>query len=174
MLNGEKICLGPMLHGDAPSLFAWMNDRNLAITNGPYRPMTQAQFDEWFGAIGPDLSRVVFAIRNKADMRLMGYVQVINIQPIPRSAEIGILIGGRGDHDQGFGREAMRLAIDYCWRDLNLHRVALFVVGDNPRALHLYLSLGFEVEGVMRQAAFVDGAFRDITLMGLLRPEDLD
>jgi RimJ/RimL family protein N-acetyltransferase len=173
VLIGEKICLGPILDNDAPNLFSWLNDRSLAIANGPYRPMTQAQFDQWFSSIGPDMTRVVFAIRAKADMRLIGYVQLINIQPIPRSAEIGILIGARSDQDQGFGTEAMRLAIEYGWRDLNLHRLCLFVVGDNPRAVHIYEKLGFEIEGAMRQAAFVDEGYRDITIMGVLRPKGM-
>lgn len=112
---------------------------------------------------------MVFAIRQKQDMRLTGYLQITNIQPVPRSAELGILIGAEADQGQGFGQEAVRLALDFCWRDLNLQRLTLFVVGDNPRAIRAYGKTGFVAEGTLRRAAYIDGAFCDITIMGALR-----
>jgi RimJ/RimL family protein N-acetyltransferase len=172
MLIGKSICLGPVLHGDAALLFNWHNNAGLARSNGPYRPTDQAKFDAWLGGIGADPTRVVFAIRSKQDVRLLGYLQIINIQPVPRTAELGILIGDKADQDQGFGQEAMNLALDFCWKDLNLQRVTLFVVGENPRAIHVYAKLGFAVEGTMRRAAYIDGQFHDVTIMGILRLQD--
>ena len=145
MLIGDLVCLGPLLEADGPVLFNWLNDRRLALSNGPFRPMDQAKFAGWFGGAGADPTRVIFAIRDRRDMRLMGYVQVINLQPVHRNAELGILIGAAGDRDRGVGQEAMRLALGFCWRDLNLHRVALFRVGDDIRGVaHVYLKVGFE------------------------------
>ena len=171
MLIGEKICLGPVLLTDAPFFFNWLNDVGLVHDNGAYRPTDQARFDQWFGGIANDNSRVVFTIRAKPDVRLMGYIQVINIQPIARTAEMGILIGDPKDRGHGFGQEAVRLALDFCWRDLNLQRVALFIIGENPAAQNAYAKAGFEVEGRLRRGAYVNGAFRDITVMGILRED---
>jgi len=173
MLIGEKICLGPMLQTDGPLLFGWLNSVELAHFNGPYRPTDQAKFDQWFGGIANDASRVVFALRRREDLRLIGYVQLINIQPVARSAELGVLIGAPADRGRGFGREAVGLALGFCWRDLNLERVTLLVVGHNPGAVRLYGQVGFEIEGTLRRASYVDGEFRDITIMGALRPQAL-
>ena len=38
-------------------------------------------------------------------------------------------------------------------------------------AIALYRHLGFGIEGVLRQAEFIDGGWTDITLMALLHPE---
>jgi len=170
MLIGDKVCLGPLLRGDAPLLFNWLNHLDTARANGPYRPMDQARFDVWFDGLGADPTRVVFAIRNRGDLRLLGYLLISNIQPVARSADLGLLIGAPADRAQGFGQAAIRLAVDYCWDDLNLQRLALSVVGDNPRAIHAYRRAGFEVEGVLRRAAYSEGRFQDTTLMSLLRP----
>jgi RimJ/RimL family protein N-acetyltransferase len=43
------------------------------------------------------------------------------------------------------------------------------VVGDNPRAVRVYDKAGFEVEGVMRRAAYVNGGYQDVTVMAALR-----
>jgi len=172
MLIGEKVCLGPVLHTDGPMFFGWLNNLDLVHGNGPYRPMDQAQFDQWFGGIGRDPTRVVFSIRRQGDLRLMGYVQLINILAAPRTAELGILIGAQADRGQGFGREAVAMAVKFGWLDLNLQRISLFVIGENPGALQVYAKAGFEVEGTLRRASYVNGAFRDITVMAVLRPED--
>jgi RimJ/RimL family protein N-acetyltransferase len=171
MMLGEKICLGPLLQADAPLLFSWLNTVEIAHSNGPYRPTDQTRFDQWFGGISHDASRVVFAIRQHGDLRLMGYVQLTNILAAPRSADLGIMIGDPADRGKGFGLEAVRMAVGFGWRDLNLRRIALAVFGDNPSAIHVYAKAGFEHEGVLRRAGYINGAFRDITLMAILRPE---
>ena len=169
MLIGERVCLGPILIGDGPKLFNWLNTLDLAHGNGPYRPMDENRFSGWLASFVDDPARVLFAVRRQGDLRLMGYLQLTNIQPVARSADLGVLIGDAADQGQGFGQEAVRLAAEFCWRDLNLQRLGLQVVGDNPRAIGAYAKAGFVVEGVMRRAAYVEGGYRDVTVMGLLR-----
>lgn len=169
MLIGEKVCLGPLVQSDAPFLFQWLNAVELARLNGSYRPNDQARFDQWFAGVGADPARVTFAIRQSEDLRLLGYLQVINIQPASQVAELGLLIGDVDAQGRGFGQEAIGLAVEFCWRELNLQRLSMFVIGENPRAIAAYGKAGFEIEGVMRRAAYADGRFQDITVMGLLR-----
>jgi len=171
MIIGEKVCLGPLLHVDGPAMFNWLNTLSLAHLNGSYRPQDQAGFDGWLSSLSSDRSKVVFAIRNQGDLRLLGYVQIVNINPVCRTAEMGILIGEAGDRGKGLGQEALRLALGHCWNDLNLHRVTLHVHGENPVAIHAYAKVGFIEEGRMRQAGYVNGRFVDIVVMGTLRPD---
>ena len=63
----------------------------------------------------------------------------------------------------------MRLLVDFAFRDLNLHRVWLQFFDFNTRALKTYTAAGFVREGVMRDAAFIDGRFVDVVVMGKLR-----
>jgi RimJ/RimL family protein N-acetyltransferase len=171
MLAGDRICLGPLLRDDGPLLFGWLNTLSVGHFNGSYRPTDQVKFDQWFAGTGADPSRVVFAIRRKSDLRLLGFVQIVDINAAHRTASLGILIGAANDRGQGFGQEAIRLAVDFGWRDLNLQRLTLFVYGDNPRAARAYQNVGFQIEGTMRRAAYVGGLFHDITIMGMLRPD---
>ena len=169
MLIGDTVCLGPVLAGDAPQLFNWRNTLALAHADGAYRPMDEAGFTAWLAAFATDPGRVLFALRARTDLRLMGYLQLTDIQPAARVAELGVLIGDPADQGRGFGRQAVALAAGFCWRDLNLQRLTLRVIGDNPRAVAAYAKAGFAIEGVMRRAAYADGAYRDVTIMGLLR-----
>ena len=61
----------------------------------------------------------------------------------------------------------MRIA----FRELGAHRLYLDVFDDNARARHLYESLGFQYEGVMREAAQRDGQWCNLRLMSMLEKE---
>ena len=171
MLFGEKVCLGPVLNSDLALLFNWFDTLEIVSASAPYRPVSEAKFHQWLGGAANDTSRVLFVIRRKGDLRLLGHVHISNIQPVARSADIGLGIGLASDRGQGYGGEALTLAVHYCWRELNLQRVALTVLSHNPRAQGLYERLGFQAEGRLRRATYVDGQFHDVIIMGLLRPE---
>lgn len=170
MLNGKLISLGPVIPADFPALFRWGNDVDSARVNEVYRPSDWNSHQEWWSNIGKDPSKVVFAIRKQGSNNIIGYVQIMNISGIHQSAHLGVRIGEAADRGHGYGREAASLAIDYCWNHLNLGRIGLTVFKTNERALKLYSSLGFEMEGLLRRAFFIDGQWVDIVLMSMLHP----
>lgn len=97
-------------------------------------------------------------------------MQIAAINPVHRSAEIGIRIGNENNRGQGCGTEALRLALDFCWNDLNLNRVQLTVFEHNARAIGAYRAAGFRKEGRMPRAAFIGGDWVDLIMMAALRP----
>jgi RimJ/RimL family protein N-acetyltransferase len=44
------------------------------------------------------------------------------------------------------------------------------VLSHNARAMRAYKAVGFRREGLLRKAVFVDGAWADLMVMGVLRP----
>ncbi|HEY3368888.1 MAG TPA: GNAT family N-acetyltransferase [Symbiobacteriaceae bacterium] len=70
---------------------------------------------------------------------------------------------------RGLGRRLMLAALDLADNYLGLERVDLDVYIDNPRAISLYESLGFEDEGVIPRLALRDGEFVDAMQMSRLR-----
>ena len=169
MILGTQVALGPILPVDIPSLFQWSDDLEDARLNEPYLPRNwHRQEAFWLNSEG-DPSRLFFAIHSLRQPEIIGYVRIMQIDAIHRSATIGIRIGDRGNRGQGKGRDAMLLAIRYCWDHLNLARLGLSVFADNDPAIALYRSLGFREEGRLRQARFIAGRWIDVVLMGLLR-----
>lgn len=67
----------------------------------------------------------------------------------------------------GLGR-ALAEAVVLEARQLDFTRIELRVRHDNPRAISLYETLGFEVEGRLRAAFMVDGVPYDDLIMGLI------
>lgn len=171
MIFGHSIAIGPILPIDIPSLFRWADDADAARLNDTYRPPNWHREEAFWLNADNDASRMLFAIRTKPGLETIGYVQIMAIQPIHRSAEIGIRIGEPSHRRNGYGGEALALAIDYCWKQLNLSRLSLKVFDHNADAVALYRRLGFEREGLLRQALFIDGGWTDLVLMALLRDD---
>ncbi len=169
VLTGDKVILGALIQSDAQALYAWMNDPAIALSNGCWRPTDGMDFSNWFQAIGKDANRVTFAIRKKGERAAVGYLSILSIHSVFRSAEMGVTIGPEALRNQGLGRDAMALGLRYCWNHLNLERVTLRIYGDNPAAIRCYQAVGFQVEGVLRRAVFLGGQRLDVTMMGALR-----
>jgi [ribosomal protein S5]-alanine N-acetyltransferase len=174
MLLASRVTIGPLVPEDFRPLFCWVNDVAAARLDFAYRPVDLMTHQSWWDGLGKDPSKIVFAIRKTTDPTLIGYVQITGINSVHRSAELGIRIGAEQNRGHGFGKEALGLALDFCWNHLNLNRVQLVVFKHNARAVAAYKAIGFKKEGVLRKAAFIDGGWVDLILMASLRPSRKD
>ena len=81
------------------------------------------------------------------------------------SLGIGLLPEFRG---KGIGRQLMQRAIEAAFA-FGLTRIELAVRERNANAIALYKSLGFEVEGLHRNAVCIEGQYENLYSMALLR-----
>lgn len=169
MLEGDRVLLTPLVPDDAAAMFRWLNDPELVRATGPYRPVDWASHQAWFDSVGRDQGKVVFAIRRKTGGQMVGYIQIVNIHPVFCSAEIAVIIGEAAQRRQGLGLDALRLAMRFCWNDLNLQRLTALLFGENPAGTALYHKAGFQPEAVLREAAFIDGRDIDIHILAAFR-----
>lgn len=169
MLKTPRITLTGLRLEDSDILYSWIDDAETVRFNAPYRPVDRAGHDAWFSSIGKDPNRIAFAIRAKE--QIIGVVQLIDIHPIHRSAELVIRIGEDANRGRGYGTEALRAVVQYAWMDLNLQRIWLRVFHTNERAIAAYQKAGFELEGRMRRACFIDGNYIDELVFSALIPQ---
>lgn len=164
------VTLEPIQQRDLESLFVWLNDARAARLDLPHRPLDCIAFRDWLDRLPRETSQILFAIRETGRPQMIGFVLFKNFQPVYQTAELGVRIGDESERGKGFGTRAVQLALEYAWNVLNLHRVSLHVLAHNERAIASYLRAGFVSEGVLREAAFIDGQWRDLMVMGALRP----
>jgi [ribosomal protein S5]-alanine N-acetyltransferase len=72
---------------------------------------------------------------------------------------------------QGLGTAAQRLLVDYLFRFTTVHRLEAGTDADNIAEQKALEGIGFTREGVLREVAFRDGAWRDSLIYGLLRED---
>ncbi len=112
-----------------------------------------------------------FSIRTLADDTLIGGVGLWISSWTHADTWLGISIGERDYWGKGYGSEAVRLAVQYAFLELNLRRVSLGLHAYNERALKSYQKVGFKLEGRMRGEGLRDGDRYDSLWMGILREE---
>ena len=101
--------------------------------------------------------------------RVGAYVILRGLSEDSRSIELKRVVVGAPD--RGSGRRILTEILRIAFRELGAHRLFLDVFEDNSRARHLYESLGFKYEGVMREAAHRDGVWFNLHLMSMLESE---
>lgn len=171
MFKSARIALAPVTHDDLAAMFGWINDRDHVLSNAPYKPISESQHEEWFAAVRQRTDLVLFAIRLLETSKLIGSCQLHNISEIHRNAELQIRLGDASERGKGLGTEAVKLLLSFAFNDLNLHRVYLHVFKTNTAAIRSYEKAGFVREGVLRQAAHINGDYVDVLVMGVLREE---
>lgn len=95
----------------------------------------------------------------------------LHVNSSPRLRHSGSIgIGVHTDYQGiGIGKMIMNELLDIADNWLMLVRVELGVYTDNERAINLYKSLGFEIEGTKKYAAIRSGEYVDEYIMGRYR-----
>lgn len=171
MLKSEHVGLTHITFADLPILLGWINDREQVLFNSAYKPVNEDQHQEWFESIlrRPDV--VLYGIRLLKTGTLIGSCQLHNINPVHRHAELQIRLGDPAQRGHGYGTEAVRLLLKFGFNDLNLRRIYLHVFNNNLGAIRAYEKAGFVREGLLRKAAFIDGEYLDVVVMGILHED---
>ena len=71
----------------------------------------------------------------------------------------------------GLGRRCCQLLMAEVFDRMGAHRLHLDLFEDNARAEHLYRSLGFQNEGLLRDSERRGETFRSLKLMAILAPD---
>ncbi|MBN1135120.1 MAG: GNAT family N-acetyltransferase [Anaerolineae bacterium] len=170
-LIGERLYLRSLEKEDLAQIRRWANDPEIRRLTGEVTPMSQAGADEFLEKVRTDKERVWFVVVLKEGDQVIGEAGLLRIFWPWRTTDLSIIIGDKEAWGQGYGSEAIRLLLDYAFGCLNLHRVAIGVVGFNRRAIRFYEKVGFKQEGVQRDGYYHGHAYHDFVMMSILGEE---
>ena len=167
-LRGERVTLRPMTMADIRPMVRWGSQPDFRWQQWGMQPGTWAEIDarKWIEFMTREGEAGAWVIEYHA--KPIGFANFRDLKPKGKSAEIGIGIGEPGLWGKHLGREALALEVGYLQRELGLHRIGLSVVAHNDRAIWMYKSLGFVVEGVERDGIGREEGFIDDVKMGLV------
>lgn len=173
LLLGDRVRLAAMTDGDLPVIAGWQRDATFLrlLDAVAAAPKTEAQLAEWFKEMSTSTSGYLFAIRPVDGDELLGWIELDGILWNQGTSWVSIAIGEAPMRGQGYGAEALRLAMRFAFGELNLRRLNLTVFAYNTAAIRVYERLGFVCEGAYREALLRDGEVHDMLLYGILRRE---
>lgn len=177
MIIGNRVRLRAINKDDLPAFVGWLNDPDVSRNISIYDTQSLEQEEKWFqDSLNHPAEEQPLAVevQDQDNWKLVGDVGFWNYDQHERSAEIGIFIGDKTAWDKGFGTETMQLMINYGFAMLNFNRIYLQVFESNPRGMRCYEKAGFKLEGRLRQAHYLDGAYIDVLLMSILKDEWLE
>jgi aminoglycoside 6'-N-acetyltransferase len=160
-LEGERLTLRPAVEDDVEALVALLNEPDVRTWWGENdaASVREELGDSYAVLVGGELA---------------GWLQVHEeAEPQYPSVWFDIALSTRL-HGQGFGREALRLAIRH-QIGRGHHRFSIDPAVENERAIRSYAAVGFRPVGVLREYEVApDGRRRDGLLMDLLARELVD
>lgn len=102
--------------------------------------------------------------------RFIGCVDIMGELDNPHEAELGYFFL-RGAWGNGYAVEASRVAIDFAFRELGLHRVWGKCHADNKGSARVMEKLGMSLEGIMREHYWMRDHWRSSCLYAVLDRE---
>ena len=172
MYEGKLVRLRAFETGDLDANHAFVNDYETlrGMMSGIPFPSSMGDEQQWLNQQSSyTRGEYQFAIED-FEGDLVGRCGIIRVDWKNRLGELAIMIGTpyRG---KGYGTEAMAILSDFCFREMNLHRLKVSVFAFNEAALRCYEANGFVREGLLRQELWRDGAWRDVVILAKLAPD---
>jgi UDP-4-amino-4,6-dideoxy-N-acetyl-beta-L-altrosamine N-acetyltransferase len=160
----EAFTLRAVTKQDLDALREWRNDPSIRPFMLTQHEITQPEHEAWFAAASADPARrLVIAEQDAAPF---GYVQFSGV------AENGVADWGfytRPGAPKGSGKKLGKLALDFAFDELALHKVRGQALAFNSASIAMHQKLGFAEEGLFREEYLIEGVWRDLVCFGLLR-----
>ncbi|PIH58107.1 GNAT family N-acetyltransferase [Paenibacillus sp. LK1] len=171
LLETKRIYLRPFESTDVDIYFPGLFDAEMRRLTGTQNSFTRTQVERYIENAAQDDSRLMLLIALQENDQVIGEIALMDLHTKNLSAHIRIAIDHTEHQGKGYGSEALLLMLDYGFGICNLHRIELEVYAFNQRAIRTYEKLGFQREGVRREALYYNHQYHDAIQMSMLKNE---
>jgi len=161
---------------DLDTVIGWMDDPDFQrfLYGDPARSPKQIreQIVSMLGrTAGHTMPGGVYLILDSKQHGPIGLISLQNISWRNRSCNIELYIGSRAARSRMTAAVAIYRALEYCFDELNLHRVGAIIYSFNTASWRIFEKAGAVRELTLRDHVVRDGQTHDMYGYGLLRPE---
>ena len=151
--RAKNMTLRPFLSDDAATILSWCKDKHAfrlwsadRYKDFPAKP--EEMIEQYNGNNMYPLTAVV-------GKEIIGHILLRFPSEDKSVIRFGFVIVDDSKRSKGYGKQLLRLAIDYAKQKLGARNITLGVFDNNPSAIHCYESVGFVVTGTDTYA--IDG-----------------
>lgn len=172
MIQGDKVGLRTRLDSDVQVFQTELYDDVATRSRSdsrPWLPLPPGAAKSPASVASSDTT-AIFTVVRLDSQELVGEALLWGIDYHNRSAHLGISFrpGCRG---RGLAVDTVRVLCEYGFAVRGMQRLQIETLADNVPMISAATRAGFTVEGTLRRAAWVYGAFVDSVILGLLAEE---
>ena len=173
MIQGLLTNLRAVDRSDLDRIHVWLDDPELMRAWGYGAPSpscanTAHRIEEWIADEQAWDHPVAFIVET-LDGEPCGLLVLSRLSAIDRSCDLSLFLEPtcRG---HGIGADAIEAIVDSAFTQWNLHRLTVLSEAHNTAAHAFFARHGFQLEGRLRKARYLDGTWHDILIFGRLSP----
>lgn len=163
MISGDKVVIRGITKDDAKDIYNWVNQEAVRPLTGTLYPVSEYEHEGWIEKIATSSDKKIFLVADKSTGEGIGTIGLKNFDYTNRNVELFISLAVSG----GFGTDAVKTLVEYCFNHLNMHKVYLYVFESNTRAQRCYEKAGFKKEGMLIDHHFSNGKYENVFIMGI-------
>lgn len=161
---------------DLDTVVRWMEDEDFQrfLYGDPARSPRQVreQIVSMLGrSVGHTMPGAIYLIIDSKKHGPIGFISLQNISWRNRSCSVDLYIGNKRLRAGLTAGLAAFRAFEYCFDELNLHRISAFIYAFNSPSWRIFERAGAVRELIFREHVSRDGQLHDVYGYGLLRPD---
>jgi diamine N-acetyltransferase len=155
-LKGKHIYLRALEREDLDFVYNIENDMSLWELSETQTPFSRFLISQYLENAHQDIfeAKQLRLVICDTNGKAIGLIDVFDFNIKNRRAGLGILIKNETDRFKGYGKEALNLLVNYCFKVLHLHQVYANISESNLSSLKLFEGNGFKKIGLKKDWIF--------------------
>ncbi|WP_298551711.1 GNAT family protein [uncultured Algibacter sp.] len=169
-LKGKNIFLRALEPEDLEFIHTIENDESIWGISNTQTPYSKFLIKQYLEHAHKDIFEVkqLRLVISSYDNSALGMIDLFDFDFKNRRAGVGILVKEPNDRLKGYGREALKLLIDYSFIHLDLHQLYCNISEENAASIKLFSNQGFKKIGLKKEWNYVNGSYKNEYLYQLI------
>ena len=177
MHYGKNVCLRALEISDLEHIIQPQNELSLQRWMGVPLPKSRGVIEDWLKratvATPWKDGTVHFAITDKKTNVFLGITRFYEIKHPHLRASLGTFISNEENRSKGYGLDTTLTMLWIGFHIIGLHSIHLDIMEHNERSIRVAEKAGFKRIGLFRETEFIEGEFKGLLFMDILRDEFL-
>lgn len=173
ILQGDQVFLRRLTEEDATQEYVdWMNDPEInQYLESRFNKQTIESTRAFIRSVTNDNNYQLGIFLNESEKHI-GNIKIGSINHYHKYADIGFLIGDKSYWGKGIATEAIKLATEFAFNTLKLHKLWGGAYSPNIGSIKAFLKNAYQQEGIKKNQYLCQGKYVDDILFGKVNPNE--
>jgi diamine N-acetyltransferase len=172
MMKGKLTHLVSLSKEHLPLVSKWNFDPEVNEFFSGRFPNNQQEQEAWFLNQINKIDKKKLVIIDNESNKEIGLIGIMKIDHINKNAEIGITIGEKFFWGKNHSQDALNIALNFLFQQMQMHCIYATVLTSNIRAIKFFMKNGFENNGFLKEAIFRNNKFENLQFLSIVNPKN--